>query len=181
MSGTECRTLKLEPAPGPTIDQVNLLLLKSECFRGECPTHLSRWMLKFCPNLALHEEAVKTTQLTSAHSPTHCTTVMHYYSTALLFYCTTGAFSVFSCRQIRHYLFWVTNDLRPNKSFKWTTSQIMKLNSIDKYLWHMWHDIHKMKHLNTRSQTGLSNIAGRTRSKCAKMWPTWYNIFSTKP
>ena len=55
--------------PGPI-----LLLLKSVRFRGECPTHLSRWMLKFCPNLGLHEEAVKTTQLTSAHSSTHCTT-----------------------------------------------------------------------------------------------------------
>ena len=26
MSGTECRTLKLEPAPGPTIDQVQFFL-----------------------------------------------------------------------------------------------------------------------------------------------------------
>ena len=84
-SGTECRTLRLEPGPGRAIDQVseNLKFLR---FRGECSAQL--WVdVEILPKSWPARGGCK-------NNTTH---------------------SVFTCPENWHCMFWVANDLPPNK------------------------------------------------------------------
>ena len=87
-SGTECRTLRLEPGPGRAIDQVSENL-KFVRFRGECSAHL--WVdVEILPKSWPARVGCK-------NNTTH---------------------SVFTCPENWHCMFWLANDLPPNKPRK---------------------------------------------------------------
>ena len=100
-----------------------------------------------------------------------------HYCNALLFYCTTVLLHYWG---VLCFLMSAESTL-PVLGGQWfTTKQKFQWKNVTndetKFNWQIfvtsWHDIRKMKHLNTRYQTSLSNIAGRTRAK----WPRCKNV-----